>query len=154
MNLEQMKDRCPNAKPLGKVRLDHYRLTFRGGGNRCGVATVLPDIGSHVTGILWEITAGDERNLDIYEGFPGLYGKKTVTIKAENKKRMEAMLYEMNPPYRNVPAIPAGGYLRTIIRGCDQNRIDPSPVLCAVLQTYRECTELKRQEKKKRGPER
>ena len=30
MNLEQMSHRCPNAKVIGKGKLENYKLTFRG----------------------------------------------------------------------------------------------------------------------------
>ncbi len=63
MNLEQMASRCPDARVLGNVRLEGYRLTFRMNGGHRGVATVLPEDGCHVDGVLWEISSKDEKNL-------------------------------------------------------------------------------------------
>ena len=43
MNLEQMKYRCPAAEVVENVRLENYRLAFRGRAPGNGVATVLPE---------------------------------------------------------------------------------------------------------------
>ena len=43
MNLEQMKYRCPAAEVVENVRLENYRLAFRGRAPGNGVSTVLPE---------------------------------------------------------------------------------------------------------------
>ncbi len=45
------------------------------------LATVLPEKGSCVEGVLWKITEACEKNLDFYEGFPNFYGKETIQVK-------------------------------------------------------------------------
>lgn len=77
MNLEQMKYRCPAAEVVENVRLENYRLAFRGRAPGNGVATVLPEKGSYVEGVLWKITEACEKSLDFYEGFPSFYGKES-----------------------------------------------------------------------------
>lgn len=47
MNLGQMRFRCPDAEVVGNVRLEDYRLAFRGRAPGNGVATVLPEKGSY-----------------------------------------------------------------------------------------------------------
>ena len=79
MNMDQMAFRCPDASVVGVVRVDDYRLTFCGSGY-AGVATILPQAGSHVDGVLWRISAADEKHLDFYEGYPRLYGKEPVEV--------------------------------------------------------------------------
>ena len=81
MNLEQMKYRCPVAEVVENVRLENYRsgISRKGPGN--GVATVLPEKGSCVEGVLWKITEACEKNLDFYEGFPSFYGKESIRVK-------------------------------------------------------------------------
>lgn len=64
MNLGQMRFRCPDAEVVGNVRLEDYRLAFRGRAPGNGVATVLPEKGSCVDGVLWKITEACEKNLD------------------------------------------------------------------------------------------
>lgn len=133
MDLNQMAFRCPDAEVLETVRLEGYRLAFRSNGGNRGVATILPDPDSHVDGVLWEISPEDERNLNFYEGFPRLYGKRTLTVVNRLGKEVEAMAYVMNAPYKDRPAVPSASYLRGILRGCQQNGIDTRPVLAANL---------------------
>ena len=71
LNLDQMARRCPDAEPVGRVRLDGYRLAFRRTGG--GYLTILPDKGNHVDGLLWKVSAQDEQALNHYEGFPHFY---------------------------------------------------------------------------------
>ena len=73
MNLNQMAFRCPDAEVVESVRLEGYRLAFRTNGGGNGVATILPEEGSYVDGVLWRISERDEQHLDHYEGFPFLY---------------------------------------------------------------------------------
>lgn len=70
MNLNQMAFRCPDAEVVESVRLEGYRLAFRTNGGGNGVATILPEEGSYVDGVLWRISERDEQHLDHYEGFP------------------------------------------------------------------------------------
>lgn len=72
MNLDQMAFRCPDASVVGVVRVEDYRLTFCGSGY-AGVATILPQPGSHVDGVLWRISAADEKHLDFYEGYSRMF---------------------------------------------------------------------------------
>ena len=62
LNLDQMARRCPDAEPVGRVRLDGYRLAFRRTGG--GYLTILPDKGNHVDGLLWKVSAQDEQALN------------------------------------------------------------------------------------------
>lgn len=133
MDLNQMAFRCPDAEVLETVRLEGYRLAFRSNGGNRGVATILPDPDSHVDGVLWEISPEDERNLNFYEGFPRLYGKRTLTVVNRLGKEVEAMAYVMNAPYKDRPTVPGASYLRGILRGCQQNGSDTRPVLAANL---------------------
>lgn len=48
MNLGQMAFRCPAAVVVENVRVEGYRLAFCGRPSGNGVATILPEEGSHV----------------------------------------------------------------------------------------------------------
>ena len=85
MNLEQMKYRCPAAEVVENVRLEDYRLAFRGRAPGNGVATVLPEKGSCVEGVLWKITEACEKSLDFYEGFPSFYRKESIRVKNQDE---------------------------------------------------------------------
>ena len=80
MNLEQMKYRCPAAEVVENVRLEDYRLAFRGRAPGNGVATVLPEKGSCVEGVLWKITEACEKSLDFYERSAQRCSGKTIEV--------------------------------------------------------------------------
>ena len=105
MNLNQMAFRCPDAEVVESVRVEGYRLAFRTNGGGNGVATILPEEGSYVDGVLWRISERDEQHLDHYEGFPFLYGKEPVTVTDQDGVRREIMAYTMNSPYKDKPAM-------------------------------------------------
>ena len=138
MNLNQMAFRCPDAEVVEPVRLEGYCLAFRTNGGGNGVATILPEEGSYVDGVLWRISERDEQHLDHYEGFPYLYGKEPVTVTNQDGVRQEIMAYTMNSPYKDVPALPSPSYLEGILHGCRQNDIALEPVLEAVRRTQQE----------------
>ena len=56
------------AEMVETVRLEGYRLTFAAAGS--GLATIFPEEGSHVDGVLWSLTGDCEKSLDLYEGYP------------------------------------------------------------------------------------
>lgn len=135
MNLEQMAQRCPNAKVVRAVCVDGYSLAFCGGGTN-GVATIIPQKESHVDGVLWKITQDCEKSLDFYEGYPRLYGKEKITVRAQGMPPMTAMAYTMNAPYRDAPALPSKQYLNGILCGCYENKIPTKPIMQAVQKTF------------------
>ena len=152
MNREQMRLRCPHAEVVGTVRLEGYRLAFCGS-NSNGVATVLPEDGSHVDGVLWRISEQDEKSLDYYEGWPRLYEKEPLRVTRANGRSVEAMAYTMNAPYKDSPALPSQSYLLGILYCCLQNHIDNGSVLDAVQRTGQEVEQAKAQQHQKKNRE-
>ena len=138
MNLNQMAFRCPDAQVVDTVRLEGYRLAFCMNGGGHGVATILPEPDSFVDGVLWRISERDEQSLDLYEGFPRLYGKEPVTVVDSDGLKREVMAYTMNSPYKDVPALPSKSYLEGILNGCRQNGIETASILEAVWLTQRD----------------
>ena len=65
MNLDQMEFRCPDAEVIGNVVVKDYRLVFRGNSRGNGVASILPEQGEQVSGVLWSITEKCEKSLDM-----------------------------------------------------------------------------------------
>lgn len=137
MNRDQMNFRCPRARVVTAVRLEDYRLTFSGASGN-GVATILPEPGSHVDGVLWTITPHCEASLNRYEGYPNLYGKAQVTVCNIQGVKTEVMAYVMNAPYKDWTALPSETYLRGILEGCRQNGLSTQPVMEAVQRTQGE----------------
>ena len=110
LNKEQMLYRCPTAKPIAVATLEDHQLVFQG--HPYGAhANVIPAEGQEVPVAIWEITAKDEKALDIYEGVrSGYYTKEYIEIDV-NGEMQEALIYIMTPnPY----GIPADHYLQTI----------------------------------------
>ena len=68
--------------------------------------------------ICWKISADDERHLDLYEGYPSLYGKETVEVKGRDGTLLPVMAYTMTERFRGNPARPPPaicmGFLRAV----------------------------------------
>ena len=113
LNKNQMQYRCPTAKPIAVATLKDHQLVFQGRPFNAH-ANVIPAKGQEVPVAIWEITARDEANLDVYEGVAGgYYTKETMEIEV-NGEQKEALVYIMTPnPY----GIPTDRYLQTIAEG-------------------------------------
>ena len=130
-NLKQMAHRCPRAATVGAVALPDYTLIFN------GVASIKKRNGSAVDGLLWEITPNCERSLDIYEGYPRLYTKRTVTVCANDGTKYKAMVYIMTPEYDS-PRLPDDRYYAGIYEGFLQNGIPTHTLKSALDETRAE----------------
>ena len=74
LSVEQMADRCPDAKIAGQAVLAGWELLFR------GCATIAPNPKKNTPVLVWEISERDEENLDFYEGYPNYYRKEDLNI--------------------------------------------------------------------------
>lgn len=142
----EMEFRCPDAEVIGNVVVKDYRLVFRGNSRGNGVASILPEQGEQVSGVLWSITEKCEKSLDYYEGYPYLYGKQDILVQCEDGQELYAAVYIMNEPYQSQPALPGKLYLEGILEGCRQNGLSENEIQKAVHTTRKE---MKKQEKKK-----
>ncbi len=109
-NIAAMAKRCPKAQPIGMMRLDNYRLVFR------GVADVEPAPGDVVIGALWSITDECEAALDRFEGFPTLYTKLLGTLNL-NGQEHDVMLYVMTDQEARGTGHPSPFYEQTLREG-------------------------------------
>lgn len=132
MNLLQMQKRCPEAEKLCVGVLKDYQLEFRGG----GVATIIPEKGSEVPIVLWNITQGCEKVLDIYEGYPRLYIKKEIPVIA-NGMKYTAMAYVMTGEYAKRVLPPSREYHNAIEDGYVDNQIDLGPLNKALARSLK-----------------
>lgn len=126
MNMEQMKRRCPNAKPIGKAILENYKLEFR------GVANIIECPGEKVPIALWYITEECERALDRYEGYPSLYRKEYIPIMINGKEEI-GMVYVMN---RGLISPPNEYYLEVIKQGYKDFKIKTDKLKEAHKESY------------------
>ena len=129
LNLNQMVRRCPNAQPVGSVVLIGMQLAFR------GVADVEHKQGAQVALGLWKITQACEAQLDIYEGYPRLYGKDFIKIKGlqESLGTNEVLIYTMNSTDIYPPA---SSYLQSISQGYKDFGLDTEGLYSAVKESY------------------
>jgi len=107
-NRDEMAYRCPGAVPLGKAILPGYRLEFK------SFATIVPSPKETVEGVLWTITDTDEAALDVLEGYPEFYDKKSVSVEHNNQSYI-AMTYIMGP--REQGHAPSSGYYSMVSEG-------------------------------------
>ena len=93
LSVEQMADRCPDAKIAGQAVLAGWELLFR------GCATIAPNPKKNTPVLVWEISERDEENLDLYEGYPNYYRKEDLNIEllreGAEPEMVTAMVYIM-----------------------------------------------------------
>jgi gamma-glutamylcyclotransferase (GGCT)/AIG2-like uncharacterized protein YtfP len=98
LNRADMAVRCPGAKPLGRARLEGWRLTFR------GVADIEPARGTTVLGALWLLTAADLSSLDRYEGAPSLYCRRDAEVMSDAGPSIAITYVMCDQAYRGLPS--------------------------------------------------
>ena len=109
MDRAQMRERCPASRLLGHALLWGWRFRI----TRHGYATVVPEPGAVVHGVLWEVAPADEVALDAYEGVAEhLYAKVKLLAEPVSGPTVMAMVYLMND---EEPGEPLPGYLETVI---------------------------------------
>jgi len=101
-----MAERCPHSPAAGTGWLDGWRLTF--GGEHLGwegaLATVVEDEDSRVFVVLYELSPGDERSLDRWDGATlGYYSKLKVRV-ATLDDDVLAWLYVLNDYEGGLPS--------------------------------------------------
>ncbi len=106
-----MQRLCPGILPVGVARLDDHRFTI----NRQGFATVVPEAGSVVHGVVWEALENHLPLLDAFEGVPeGLYDRTALMVVMEGEARQEALVYITRDAE---PGSPARSYMEMIVAG-------------------------------------
>ena len=150
INLQQMAVRCPNAKVVEPAVLEGYELLFRGNGSSFGVATITPKEGSQVQGLLWKITPYCEMSLDIYEGYPRLYEKQTITLYTKSGKQVWAMAYVMTHEWKRIPTTPVPSYYTGILEGFQQNGLPEQALEDSLSNLFQELRDMIRPKAKTR----
>ncbi len=112
LNRRQMQHRCRTARVVGTAEVQDHELLFRGGSH--AVATIEPAAGKSVPVLLWSIRPGDEKALDLYEGWPRFYEKRDIDIQL-GSQTVSAMAYVMTEGH--AAGTPSQSYLATIAEG-------------------------------------
>ena len=95
LNRQQMRERCPDAKPRFTATLPNFKLIFTGWSRSWhgGVASIRPLRGEKVAGAVYEISDRDLRLLDKYEGYPAIYNRREVVVFTEDGEPTKVVTY-------------------------------------------------------------
>lgn len=103
-----MASRCPAACEIGTVVLPDWRFILA----RSGYATIVPERGARVVGVLWSLTAECERTLDEFEEVDGgLFRRDSIMVAGER-----ALVYLATD---TVPSRARAGYVEAIIAAAE-----------------------------------
>jgi cation transport regulator ChaC len=120
MDWEQMSKRCPEAEFVSVGTISGWRFQI----NTRGVATIIPESGSTVYGIVWCLSEADERSLDSYEGVRnGLYTKRTMEVRLSDGQSVKAFAYVAKD---SQPGTARPGYMRIILSAARSNAFPSS----------------------------
>ncbi len=110
LNIEsrEMATRCPGSFELGTAVLDGYEFRI----NSRGVATIIPAEGKKVFGVLWELSDGNFRRLDKFEGVASGFYSRTMIKVIHSGESIEAEIYMASESSRGEPR---KGYLERIL---------------------------------------
>lgn len=116
MNMDEarMHGRCPGATLIGPAVLPHHRFII----NLRGVATVVPEVGASVYGLLWRLTANDIAELDRFEGVAsGYYRRAVKDVTTSDHSCVHVDIYVADDA---TPGEPRAGYLERILAAADR----------------------------------
>ncbi len=128
LNMQQMAHRCPTAVYVGSGVIQDYELQFKGSA-RGAHATIAPKAGSSVPVGVWMIQKGDERRLDLYEGYPNYYFKKNIHVQMDGEA-VRGMVYIMDQ--RHDFGLPSRNYYETVKEGYQNCGLDTAVLEKAV----------------------
>ena len=142
LSIEQMKIRTPDAEIVGTGILQDWRLLFR------RFATIRKSEGFNTPVLVWKISKQDEKNLDIYEGFPRFYVKKNMKIAVTSPHgkdlgSLTAMVYIMTSKIadrRGIHPLPDRYYFSIIKSGYERFKFDRKilyEALCEASNAYK-----------------
>lgn len=118
LNVQQMRFRCPDAKPIGIAEIDGYELLFKG--SKTGsYLTIEKNPECKVPVAVWEVSERDEHCLDAYEGYPNFYYKTEMEVTVKGRmgipKKLTAFVYIMHEDRKL--GVPSPTYIRTCLTG-------------------------------------
>ena len=133
LSVEHMRYRTPDAKIVGKGILRGWQLLFR------SFATITENPAYTTPVLVWDISEEDEKNLDIYEGFPDFYAKRelpvTVTpISGGQPLELTAMVYIMTERY-NTKSLPSISYYNILDSGYEMFGFDKTILRQALMES-------------------
>ncbi len=107
-NPEEMAQRCPGARSMGRAQLLNHSFRF------AQHADVELCEGSYVDGVLWSINEDNLRALDLLEGYPHYYDRVVATVMHESRA-YHVLVYRMQPGHETSP--PSRSYYNLVQEG-------------------------------------
>src|SRR5579871_848199 len=102
-----MRARCPSAREVGVATLAGHRFLVTAD----GYASIAPEPGGLVHGLLWRLAPRDLAVLNAYESLDsGLYRSVTLPVRV-GARQVPAMVYVGRSPR---PGLPRPGYLEPV----------------------------------------
>lgn len=82
MNEDQMLERCPTSRLLGKAVLHNHKLEFTiySPKRKCGCADIIYSENDSVYGLIYLLNETDISALDTFEGSPNYYKRITLEV--------------------------------------------------------------------------
>lgn len=118
-NLQQMAYRCPNSKKVSVGLLKGWKAVFN-----IHMDIIKTDNADDIVPVVvWDIAEKDWSMLDMYEGYPSYYVKKTVNVILDNGTEERAIVYVMADNRKGI-CPPASGYFNGIVKGYMDNGIN------------------------------
>lgn len=114
LSRQQMKQRCPDSRPLFTATLPNYKLAITGFSRqwRGGTATLIRSNGDKVRGGVYELSEADLRKLDRFEAG---YARQNVNVFDEDGTAHEVVTYLKTG--QQEPSRPSPAYGEVIRRG-------------------------------------
>lgn len=136
LNPQQMDERCPGFHVHARGSVEGYKLTFP---RYCigwagGVASIEPEAGQTVWGVLYEVTQDHIDALDGFEAIDkGEYTRDSIEVLLDTGQSVTAITYFANPEPEG-PMPPSRQYLDAILRGARFHKL-PEAYIEAVSAT-------------------
>lgn len=96
MDPQRMKNRKVYFSKRERAILKDHKLCFNkqvARNSKEGYANLIPKKGFATEGVLYEINDDDIKKLDVAEGYPNHYYRKTVEVEKNNGQKVKASIY-------------------------------------------------------------
>jgi gamma-glutamylcyclotransferase len=122
LDATQMRLRCPEARHVGKGRLDGYRFCFPVWSRirQSGLISIEPSAGERVWGVLYELRDRDLPRLDQREGYDperpasrNAFTRVAVRVARGHSKTAEAQTYVARPAME--ARLPSADYIAHLV---------------------------------------
>jgi hypothetical protein len=113
LDAEQMKQRCPSARMRFTAELPDHRLGFTYFSKRWrgGAADLLPEEGSSIWGVVWELARAE---LPLLDGFEAGYHRIGLTVRCGDGELQDVLSYTVRGEKGSFP--PTAAYRDKMLR--------------------------------------